>query len=414
MTNEMTNGMNGLPRSAAAMIVGASLVLAPACGDGGGKPNDGLTGDIFAVPSEIYSPDFTTSSSFVPFVSSLDVPRIGLDSAREVADRASVRAIGNWVFIASSAAPVINRFTVEPDGALTPAGSLNFEAYGLPAFFSIDPWGNVPISDTKALIFNGTDGSHVVWNPTALTIEGTIPGPDIVMEGWAMESSPGFIRGNRMYRTFGYLDYDAWRFNTTTQYLAVYDLDTNSLVSVTEEDRCPLIYTRPLIDENKEIYFSGWVWTPAETLINDAPKNCALRIRNGQDAFDPSWQLTYADDVTAGREGAVLRYLGNGKALLDVFYDEEVPITAETTAEDLTAEPFWRLWIIDLNTMVGGPIEQLGYKAGGYTDVTVDGRTFLMVPNDNYSETTAWEITPTGAQEGFKIQGSSYQILKIR
>jgi hypothetical protein len=411
-----TNGIKGAPLSAA-VLLGAGLVLGGACGNGGndnGNPDGGLNGTIFSVPTQIYGADFATSSSFVPFLPSLDVPEVSLESAREVADRASVRAIGDWVFIASSAAPVIDRFKVGADGALIPDGSLNFASYGLPAFFSIDPWGNVPISDTKAYIFNRADGSHIIWNPTALRIEGQIAAPGVVMEGWTLEGSPGFVRGNRMYRTFGYLDYDAWRFNTTTQHLAVYDVDTNKLISLTQDNRCPLIYSRPFIDENNDIYFSGWVWTPAETLINKAPKNCALRIRNGQDAFDPDWQLTYADDVTGGREGGILRYLGNGKALLDVFYHEKVDITPETTAADLTEEPFWRLWMIDLNTKTGGPIEQLGFKAGGYTDVSVDGRTFLMVPNEDYSETTAWEVTPSGAQEGFKIQGSAYQIIKVR
>jgi hypothetical protein len=47
--------------------------------------------------------------------------------------------------------------------------------------------------------------------------------------------------------------------------------------------------------------------------------------------------------------------------------------------------------------------------------VAIDGRTFLMVPNEDYSETTAWELTASGtATERFKIKGSSYQTVKVR
>jgi hypothetical protein len=110
----------------------------------------------------------------------------------------------------------------------------------------------------------------------------------------------------------------------------------------------------------------------------------------------------------------MMRYLGDGKVLLDVFYDERVTIDDETDAQELANTPNWRLWSFDLETKQGGPIENLDFKAGGYTDVVVDDRTFLMVPNDDYSETTAMEIVDGEAVERFKIQGSSYNMVKLR
>jgi hypothetical protein len=369
---------------------------------------------LFAVPTEVYGADFASSASYVPLVPSLDVSRVELGNAREVVGRASVAAIGPWLFVASSAAPVVERFEVQADGSLREAGRLSFMNYGVPDFFAIDAWGAVFINPEKAYLFNGSDGSHVVWNPTTLEITGEIAAPPgILRMGYNFESV-SIVRGNRLYRIFTLLNYDTWEFLAAPQYLAVYDLDTDTLLGTVEESRCPQLYNRPFLDERGDIYFSGWVWTPGLTLTSDYPASCSLRVVAGQDTFDPSWQLNFAADVTGGREAGVLRYLGDGKALLDVFHAERTTIDASTDPEDLVNTPNWRLWSIDLATKTGAPVEGLDFKAGGYTDVVVGERTFLMVPNDDYSETTAFEVKGAEAVPVFSIQGSSYQLLQLR
>lgn len=402
------------PRAAAALVAACSgddtaLSIAQPVMPG----PEGAAESLFAVPTEVYGADFASSTSFVPIVPSLDVERVGLDQAREKDGRASVMTIGNYLYVASSSAPVIERFEVQADGTLLDAGRLSFANYGLPEFFSIDAWGSITISPTKAYVFNRGSGSHVVWNPTTLEITGEIEGPDVLRDGWDVESV-AVVRGNRLFRIFAYLDYDTWRFDSSTQYLAVYDVESDRLSNLVQDARCPLLYSRPFIDEAGDIYFSGWVWTAAEALVNGAPKNCALRVRAGQETFDPDWQLIYSDDVTEGREAGILRYLGGGQALLDVFHHERASLGGELSTEELSNTPNWRLWSVDLEQRSGAPVDGLDFKAGGYQDVNIDGRTFLMVPNDDYSETTAYEISLGQAAAGFKIRGSSYHMVKLR
>jgi hypothetical protein len=417
MHTDTNNTMPGL-RTLAALLAALSPIAA--CGEDADSHDHDHDTDasavggqaLFAVPTEVYGADFATSTSYIPLVPSLDVAEIGLDDAREVDGRASVAAVGDWLFIASSSAPVVERFLVGEDGALEEAGSLNFMNFGLPEAFSIDAWGAVFISPEKAYIFNGSDGSHIVWNPTTLEITGEIKAPDVTKDGYNLESV-AVVRGNRMYRVFTLLNYDSWEFLAAPQYLAVYDLEKDELLDLVEETRCPQLYSRPFIDEKGDIYLSGWVWTPGLTLTGDYPKSCALRINDGEDSFDPGWQLNFADDLTDGREAGIMRYLGDGKALLDVFHDERVSIDEDTDAQELANTPNWRLWSIDLEAKTGGPMESLDFKAGGYTDVQVDGRTFLMVPNEDYSETTAHEVVEGDAVEGFKIRGSSYHMVEV-
>lgn len=399
-----------LPETHVAPVDAASVENA---GDALGGERRASPSPLYAIPTQVYGPDFASSTSFVPLVQALDVARIELDQAREWDGRASVLTLGEWLFVASSSEPVIHRFEVEADGSLVEAGSLSFADYGVPAFFSIDPWGNIPISSTKAYVFNGSDGGHVIWNPTTFEIVGEIPGPDVIRPGWNLESI-GVVRGNRLFRIFTYLDYDAWSFDANTQVLAVYDVESDELVELIEDARCPLLYNRPFEDEQGTLYFSGWVWTPTETLVHGAPKNCALRILKGETKFDEDWQLTYADDITEGREAGILRYLGNGQALLDVFHHERVTLTDETNSQELANSANWRLWKIDLEQRTGAPVAGLDFKPGGYQDVQVGGRTFLMVPNDAYSETTAYEVANGEAVVGFNVQGYSYHMAQLR
>lgn len=386
---------------------------AGAGGTDGGDLTGGASESWFAVPSEVYAADFSSSASYVPLVPSLDVRRIGLGDAKELDGRASAAKVGKWLFLASSSEPVVTRYTVDEDGALTEAGRLNFSNYGVPEFFAIDAWGAVFVNAEKAYIFNGSDGGHVIWNPTTMRITGEIPAPGIVQKGYNLESV-AVIRGNRMYRIFTFLNYETWEFLAEPQYLAVYDVEQDELVELVEEARCPQLYNRPFIDEHDDIYFSGWVWTPGLTLTGDYPKSCALRVKAGEDVFDANWQLDFADELTGGREAGMLRYLGDGKALLDVFHDERVDIDGGTDAQELANTPNWRLWTVDLETLSGAPMEAFDFKAGGYTDVQVDGRTFLMVPNENYSETTAYEVVEGEAIQRFEIEGSSYQMVRVR
>lgn len=362
----------------------------------------------FVVSTQVYG-DVTTS--YLPVVSSLDVDEISIDNAKELIGRSSIAQLGKWLFVAASTEPVVTRYTISDDGKLVEDKRLNFANYGVPEFFAINEWGAVFVNEEKAYIFNGNDGSHVIWNPTTMNITGEIAAPGIVKEGYDMESV-AVVRGNRMYRLFTFLNYDTWEFLPEPQYLAVYDVEKDELLDLDEEDRCVQLYALPSVGENDDIYFSGHVWTPGLSLTSDYPKSCSLRVKEGEDAFDDDWQLDFAD-ITDGREAATLRYIGDGKALLDVFHDERTEITEGTDPLELVSTANWRVWLVDLEEKSGAPIESVGFKGAGLTDIKVGNRTYLMLPNADWTETTAWELVGEELVERFKVQGNSYQMLKF-
>ncbi len=368
---------------------------------------------LYAVPSEVYGVDFVTSTSYVPLVPSLDVPSISLQDAREVDGRASVARVGKYVFIASANAPIANRFTISEQGTFQPDGSINFMNQGLPAYFAIDSFGALFISETKAYILNGSDGSMVVWNPTTLTIIGKIPGPGIVRAGYEIQSAQA-VRGNKLYRLFSLVNYDEWDFLTTGQVLVVYDLNTDTQLSIVEENRCPQLYATPFQTEAGDIYFSGWVWPATLPLVRNFPHSCALRIPAGQDGFDPTYKLDFATQFQ-GHEGAMMTYLGNGQALVDLFHQERATYNANTDPQMLANTKNWRVWKIDLATGTGAPLEGVDFTGAGYSLAQVDRRSFLLTPDDEtYSATTATEIVEGALKPSFKIKGSVYNIVRVR
>lgn len=372
------------------------------------QPNDNQ--EWFVVSTQLYG---DTTTSYLPIVSSLDVEEVSLKNAKELDGRSSIAQLGEWLFVASSSEPVVTRYTIDENGELEEDGRLNFSNHGVPEFFSIDAWGAVFVNEKKAYIFNGNDGSHVIWNPTTMKITGEIEGPDIVQEGYDMESV-AVVRGNRMYRVFTFLNYETWEFLPEPQYLAVYDVEKDELLNIEEEMRCAQLYAMPSVDENDDIYFSGHVWTPGLALTSDYPKSCALRVKADEDSFDDQWQLNYAEDVTDGREAATLRYIGEGKALLDVFHHDRTEIEDDTDPQELVSTANWRLWLVDLEAKSGEPLDGIGFKGAGLTDVRVGDRTFLMLPNADWSETTAWELVDGEAVPGFTVKGNTYQTVQLR
>jgi hypothetical protein len=385
----------------------------PAVRDGATTPAGDLQGGpLYAIATEIYGADFATSTSFVQLVSSLDTSEIDVASAREYNGRATVGSVGSWLFVMDGEEPIVDRFIVGADGSLTLDAQLSFANYGMP-YWTIDAWGNTMLSPTKAYLSNVADGSLIVWNPTSMEIVREIPLPTLASADLELQSSPAVVRGDRLYRLFSWANFDTFEFSRAAQQLGVYDVASDELLSLAEDNRCPAVYSEPFADESGALYFSNHVWSPMETLVKGAPQSCSLRVLAGEAAFDPDWQLNYAD-FADGREGAVLRYLGNGQALADIFHDERTTITSDTDPSELGQSSNWRLWTLNLDTKVAAPIDGLDFKPGGYSDVHVGGRSFILMPSDDYARTTAYELLGGAAVRRFGIQGSAYHMVELQ
>ena len=109
-------------------------------------------------------------------------------------------------------------------------------------------------------------------------------------------------------------------------------------------------------------------------------------------------------------------YLGGGRALASVFYEEETSFDETTDPWEYVGSLNWRIWNVDLEAGTGAPLDGIDFNGGAFTPVELDGRLFLMIPGgaeENWA-TQIHEVTDGTAFPRVKLPGWSYQLVKVR
>lgn len=366
----------------------------------------------YVIANEVYAAD--DSTSYVNILRTLDNPEIDIANAIEFpGGRATMAVNDGRLFVNPPNSQLIERYVLEEDGTLRLDGTLSFANYGVREMY-IDEWGNTFISPTKAYLINSSEGEIVVWNPTTLEIEGTVDHGDVdlLREGWSVDWSPAAVRGDRMYITLGWADWTTFQWSDEV-YLAVYNTQTDELIDLVQETRCPSLNNRPSRDEDGNLYFANWIWSVGPTLLSDGPVNCVLRVNAGEDTFDPDWQLSYPD-VSGGRQGAMFSYLKDGTGLMSVFYDERVEITDTTVSNELLSTDNWRMWTVNTDGSAAALLEGLDWNSGAISTFHVDDRSFLFVPTADWGLVQVYEVTDGEAVHSFDVEGWSYQFARLK
>lgn len=370
-----------------------------------------VSGGRYAIMYEIY--DNEDSNSYLSILDSLDLKELDPKKGREFAGgRAFLATYGGAIFIGSPTEPVVTRYTVSSKGELTPAGELSFGNYGV-STGSLDAWNVTFIDEHKAYLLNFEEGNTLIWDPTEMEIIDEIPAPDeLFREGFVLDGSPAFLRGNKLFRSFHFADFESYGYSEDAL-LVIYDTDNDEVLEVVPQTRCPALGNLLHQDETGAVYFSNWIWPVAGTLMYDAPESCVLRINPDSDRFDEDWELRYSD-VFDGRQGAQFSYLADRQALAAVFHDEDTSFDAMTDPWDYAGRPVWRISGFDLDTQETTQVEGIEPNTGAFTPIRLDDRQFLMVPGADWAATDIYELTGNEAEHKVHIPGWSYQFVKIR
>lgn len=392
-------------------FLGLALCVA-GCGDagqsggGGGRPR-------FAVMYEVY--DSSGSNSYLSLLETLDIPEVSTATATEYAGgRAFVQAYRGDLYIGLPETPTVIRYRVRDDGSLLELGQVSFANYGFDGG-QFDDWNVTFLEPHKAYLMNFADGTTVIWDPTEMTILGEIPPPEgvVVRDGWAIEGSPAAVRDGRLYRTFNWANYATAEYSTDVL-LAVYDLGTDEVLSVTTETRCSSLGNLVHQDEAGTIYFSNWIWPVAGAIMRNDETPCALRVNAGEQVFDPSYTLDYGA-LAGGRHGGMFSYLGDQQALVSIFYEENTTFDESTSPWSYVGSLNWRIWSVDLRTGTGAPLEGIGFNGGAYTPMRTDEGLVLLVPGgseEGYA-TQVYEVLDGTVTPRVKLPGWSYQIVEL-
>jgi len=248
------------------------LALAGAFGCSSDDKNNGEAQGRYAMSVVVFAPG-NTSTTYVTLVPSLDVTKVDTSTGREFGGRSYLATYNGWLFVSPGDKPIITRFSLNADNTLHEDGSISFANFGVSSV-EVDALANTFVSPTKAYML-GPDGTHVVWNPTTLQLANQVAVPSsLVRQGYTLEGSSGVLRGNRLYRTFAWVNWNNYQY-LDEQYLATYDTDNDTLISMVPETRCPALSAPGTIDEAGNIYFSNWYYNIPGVLQQNKPKSCA-------------------------------------------------------------------------------------------------------------------------------------------
>ncbi|WP_437672764.1 MxcI [Sorangium sp. So ce131] len=391
----------------AAIALSSAPLLVVGCGEAEEAAVPGVQ-TRYVVASTIVGGEETTT--YVSFMSSLDVEQIDLGDAQEFAGWATIATVGGMLFVSDGEAPTVTRYMAGAGGALEEAGQLSFLNHGIP---TAPFYQNYFASPTKAYMQVQTS-ERVIWDPTALTLGDTlqIAGPPPERDGLTLRASLDRgvgVREGRVIAPLYWSDNDYYRFSPESQ-LAVIDSEADKVRAVLDAP-CPGLDVATE-DEAGNLYFSNWILSVTGPLFEeDAPANCVVRVAADSETIDEGWALDLAE-LTGGRQTAAFRYVSDGVALVAVFYDER--LGTDVPPASAAATPNWRLWRVDMNRRTAEPVEGLDFVAGGYYSFRIDGRTLVLVPAADYSSTTAYEIGPTGpAQPRFSVPGWAFQMVQL-
>lgn len=362
----------------------------------------------YVVGSGLSTPD-QTSTTYVAVVPTLEQP-IDYSRVREVSGWGDVWVWNGKVFIAEGESPVIARYGVAADLSLVEEGRLSFAGVGLS---TAQFWNAIWISPTKAYMANG-QGEYVIWNPSTLEITGRMPHAP-VGERPGLRTRLGttdrgtIVRNGRLYHPYNWTNEDYAKFAPDSK-IAIYDVQTDTLLRVVDAP-CPGL-DLATVDEAGNMFFSNWTGIAGVALI-DPVAPCGVRIAADGDGVDPTWTTAWTQ-LTAGRQGAALRYAGDGFALLSVLHHERLTITPTSDPFDLVDGENWRIWKVDLSTKLATPIEEIVWNSGATYVTTLSDATYVMVPSADYRSSQAYAIQNGAVRPSFSTRGWGIRLFELR
>lgn len=399
-----------------------SLLAASACGDettvigpaeSGGAPllpGETYTAPLYVIQSLIFGDE--GQFSYVLLRDELaPEPTITLDQGREFAGYAPADPVGGRLAVSNGESPSLQFFSISDSDLWTEDATISFSS-----FTTAGLEGNVAVSASKAYVpFERTN--HTTYDPTTFAIGGEVGAPaDIPLtRAGGLNANRGFsqqLRDGLLFQPY-YFALTSFQSYAPDSMIAVIDTATDTVAPSTSAP-CPHLHITTA-DDDGNLYFSNGQGSIAAALLTpgNAP-NCFVRINAGETSVDPS-SVTWFRDLTDGREGSNLFYIGGGKALFNVYHAERDGLSPDSEFAAVDTSSSYHLWTLDLATGAAAMLDGTDYAGGQFTALRVDGRTIITIPAADYSSTTFYEITAElDVTKLFDVQGWAFETFRLR
>lgn len=349
----------------------------------------------YVVSTRVFSPDGGPVTSFFYVVDSLDQGTV-IDTSQGLEYPGSARLFANeetgWFAIGSGEDSTITRYTVGPRG-LVAGDSISLLSYGVSSHFSDDLY---IISPTKLYYPDRDNAQLLIINPEAMEIQGTIPLPETVRDGYqANYSYEAIQRDGRLLFTVGWFDWDNDVILDATG-LVVIDTATDSVVRVDVDERCGGI-TTPVNLASGDAYLVSSALAAANHILGRLPTEpCALRVLADSDTIDPDYAPPLAE-LAGGAPAGEPVYGGGNSIYFRVFDQAAATIEDGQFSWDLTGQPLWSWARWNVSEGAVAPADTLPASTADVVWFRADERTFGMESLDaEYSETRLIELSSEG------------------
>jgi hypothetical protein len=320
------------------------------------------------------------------------------------------------LFVASDIDLSVTRYDINDEQRWSDHGRVSFQNQGL------EGWqvqlGNLVGDEAAYMPFDVS--SRLVWSPKGLEIDSkrTTSGVQIEKDGLTAYGNGwdfSLKQGPPLF-VFTYENLTDYGDRGTHVEVAVYDPKTHEEQRVFEVP-CPGIsYTSQ--DEEGNTYLANWDYWPTRALYGLAPAACVRRLK-----LDGSLDETWVPDLTewtGGRHVMYWEYLKDGKAIGNVLHHELLDADFSGALEpdveyEIQNGEYYRPWLFDLVAETAKPIEGFEEMLWALPLATVDGRTFAMLPYDDWRRSEVYEISLDGtATHRFDAPGYVESWTRIR
>jgi hypothetical protein len=410
------SGMNRslIFRAVPALSLTLAAFLAAGCGDDedDSQPSNLGEGAAFIVGTRIW--DDTTTLSYFHVVPSLDAdtlvdPKQGLE-VPGAAKLYSVKGLG-WFAIGGGEAPTITRYTLDERGALARGQSIDLSGYGVKGL-----WDTIYfVSPTKAY-YPDRDGTQLIaWNPTTMRVTGNLQLPETVRDGYlALYGYTPVVRGTKLLFSVGWFDWSENDSVLPETGLVSVDTASDTLVAFEKDDRCGGITQTIPIGDGDAYFVSSALAGAAHRLGRLATEPCALRILDGQEAFDSNYTQPLAELTDGAIAGEPIPG-GRDTVFLRAFDESLATIEDGAFSYDLTGQAAWR-WV--RWTPASNEVELVDSLEPSTSDVLwfeVDDKIYGSQTNTEYTETALIELTADGGpRAGLTAPGFVHGVARIR
>ncbi|MCP3138318.1 MxcI protein [Pyxidicoccus xibeiensis] len=336
-----------------------------------------------------------------------------LDNAIKVPGRALGVGIpkSGSLYVVSDASATVTRYSLNDAERLEPSGTVSFASLGVTELGEYQASFQF-ISETKAYYFDGATAQVVIWNPTAMTVTGTIPLDALTIPETILAFSGVVAQtGGQLLMPVG------WRPVTgvgITPKAGVVSIDTaTDVATIATDDRCG--YTHDIaLGADGQAYVATEAYGAAVRRVvgEEVPEPCLLRFNPRTRAFDPTFYRSLEDLVGGGTAGALIPG-AQGTAYVRVLDESIAPVLEGTHPRTVASGTGWQWWELKLDSLTATRKADFPSTSGSVFLFESENQTLYTEFGAGASSTTLHVLEDSG-KPTLTYQGLSFSFLQLR